>query len=73
MGQQVSSRDHMDKEIAGKISRGWKNYLSLKEIYKSEIPIEEKVKILESCTFPAMTYYIAVSYTHLTLPTIYSV
>jgi hypothetical protein len=56
LGQQISFGDRMDKEISSRMSKGWRNYWSLKQIYKSKIPIKAKVKILKSCTFPAMTY-----------------
>lgn len=51
--QQISFRDHMDEEIASRISKGWKNYLALNQIYKSKVPLKAKVKILESCSYGA--------------------
>lgn len=56
LGQTVAIDDRLDKEISRRINQGWKNYWSLRQIYKSNMSIKNKIRVWESCTLPALVY-----------------
>lgn len=57
LGQVVSFRDQMAKEISMRTAIGWKRYWSLKEIMKSrELSMAIKRKAFDTCILPCLTY-----------------
>lgn len=57
LGQVISTKDQMTKEINLRIATGWKKYWALKEIMKSkELGMSTKRKIFNSCILPCLTY-----------------
>lgn len=57
LGQVISVKNQLVKEIQRRISITWKRYWSLKEIMKStQIPILEKSKLYNTCVLPCLTY-----------------
>ena len=56
LGQIVSFHDRLDKEISSRIAKAWKGFWSMKAIYKTKIPTKLKATLLESCTYPILTY-----------------
>lgn len=57
LGQVISTKDQMTKEINLRIASGWKKYWALKEIMKSkELGISMKRKTFNSCILPCLTY-----------------
>ena len=56
LGQSTSMDNRQNKEITRRIKQGWKNFWSLKFLYKGKMSIGTKIKALETCTLPALTY-----------------
>ncbi len=56
LGQTVALNNRLDKEISKRIEKAWKNFWGLKSIYKSKMGLKSKIKILDSCTIPVITY-----------------
>ncbi len=59
LGQIVSFKDNVEKELARRRTQAWKSFWALKKIYKSKKPQEIKKKIYEiyeSCTIPVLLY-----------------
>ncbi|KAG7311162.1 hypothetical protein JYU34_002159 [Plutella xylostella] len=56
LGQNISFKEKMDKEITRRINIGWKKYWSLKHIFKSKLHQSLKSKVFNTCILPAMTY-----------------
>ncbi len=53
--QSVSFENNLEKEIRRR-AQTWKNFWSLRGIYKNKMSMKVKKKICESCTLPVFTY-----------------
>ncbi|XP_045534998.1 uncharacterized protein LOC106709987 [Papilio machaon] len=56
LGHLVSFKSSIDKEVERRIKRTWNKYWSMKEVFKSKIPIELKTKAMNICLLPCLTY-----------------
>ncbi len=56
LGQSTKFANNMDGIIRERISNAWKAFWANKIIWKSKMKNEQKVKILDSCVMPALTY-----------------
>lgn len=56
LGRVISFNKGMDKEISARKEKAWKNYWSLKKIFKGDMRIQSKTKILERCVMPVLSY-----------------
>lgn len=56
LGQIISMRDCQTKEVNERISKAWKSYWALKVILQSNVSIEKKAKIINTCIKPVLTY-----------------
>ncbi|CAH2100226.1 unnamed protein product [Euphydryas editha] len=57
LGKQISfDKDNNYSEIERRIQHTWNKYWNLKEIFKSNMPVELKTKIMSSCLIPCLTY-----------------
>ncbi len=56
LGQSLPFENNLENEISRRRAQAWKNFLSLRGIYKSKMTMKVKKKILESCTLPVLTY-----------------
>lgn len=57
LGQIISPKDQMSKEIDKRIATGWEKYWALKEMMKSkEMSIKIKKKTFDTCILPCITY-----------------
>lgn len=57
LGQLISTKDTMQKEIDRRITNSWKRYWSLSEVMKDkDMPIKEKRKIYNTCILPCLSY-----------------
>ncbi len=56
LGQLISFKEWISREIRRRRAKGWRNYWSLKPIFKSRMSIDLKAKIFESCISPVVTY-----------------
>lgn len=55
LGQVISFKDSMNKEIQRRLSLGWKKYWSLNFILKSKYEMRLKKLIFDSCVLPVVT------------------
>jgi len=56
LGQMLSFNDRMDKELKERKRKAWRGFWALYQVFKSEISVPSKMKILESCVVPILTY-----------------
>ncbi|KAJ8705237.1 hypothetical protein PYW07_011064 [Mythimna separata] len=57
LGKQIGfHRDSNELEVERRVKQTWKKYWSYKEIFKSEMPIALKKKVMDSCLIPCLTY-----------------
>lgn len=56
LGQIFSFNKKFEKEIGNRLASGWKAFWALKNILQSKIKIENKIRILEMCVLPCITY-----------------
>ncbi len=56
LGQTLAFQDRLERELTKRTSQVWKNFWSLKSIYKMKTPLSLKSKLLEMCTYPSLTY-----------------
>ncbi|CAH2103651.1 unnamed protein product [Euphydryas editha] len=57
LGQIISPKDLMSKEVSRRITNGWKKYWALKEIMKSKVlNTHIKTKTFNTCILPCLTY-----------------
>ena len=57
LGKQLSfDRKSNDQEIERRIQLTWNKYWSLKEIFKNNLPVTLKSKVMNSCLLPCLTY-----------------
>ena len=56
LGQIVSFHDRLDKGISSRIAKAWRGFWSMKAVYKAKLPTKLKATLLESCTYPILTY-----------------
>ncbi len=50
LGQTLAFQDRLDRELIKRTSQAWKNFWSLKSIYKMKTPLSLNSKLLEMCT-----------------------
>ncbi|CAG9094113.1 unnamed protein product [Plutella xylostella] len=56
LGQLISFDNAISKEIDRRITLGWKKYWLHKDIFKSNLPVHLKQKLMESAVLPTVTY-----------------
>ncbi|KAJ8715750.1 hypothetical protein PYW07_010232 [Mythimna separata] len=56
LGQVVSFQARQDKEIARRTENAWKSYWSMKELFKGNLPLSLKRKLMDMCILPILTY-----------------
>ena len=56
LGQTLSIKNRIDKELNVRIAKGWKKYWSLKNIMKRKLSKETKRQIFNKCIIPTITY-----------------
>lgn len=57
LGKQISfDRKSNELEVERRIQCTWNKYWSLKEIFKSNMPVKLKTKVMTSCLIPCLTY-----------------
>ena len=56
LGQTISIHSRLEKELQARKKKAWTGFWQLKQVFKSNIMIKSKVKILESCVLPILTY-----------------
>jgi len=56
LGQVVSFREGMEKELRARKSRAWNGFWALKGIFKGEMNLKSKIKIWEMCVLPVLCY-----------------
>jgi hypothetical protein len=56
LGQIISFEERIQKEVKRRINLGWRSYWALKNIYKGKLDLRTKIKVLEKCTMPVITY-----------------
>ena len=55
LGNIVSMRNRMDKEIRERKKKAWRTYRALKQVFKGKMEVRSKIKILEACIYPVLT------------------
>lgn len=56
LGQNITMENKTSVEIERRISIAWKKFWSLKFIFKGNFTIKNKIKVLNSCVMPTLTY-----------------
>lgn len=57
LGQIISFQNKLNKELSERKRKAWKNYWSLKHIFKNKkVKTNSKIKMLEICTLPVLYY-----------------
>lgn len=57
LGKQISFNQHNNElEVDRRISITWKKFWCLKEIFKSDMPIGTKTRVMNTCLLPSLTY-----------------
>lgn len=57
LGKQISfDRKQNELEVERRAQSTWNKYWSLSEIFKSNMPIKTKTKVMTSCLLPCLTY-----------------
>lgn len=57
LGKQISfDRNRNNQEVERRVQLAWNKYWSLKEIFKSNMPVNIKTKVMTSCILPCLTY-----------------
>jgi len=56
LGQIISFKNKTNKEISKRVSQAWKSFWAQKWIFKGKLKIASKVKMLEACIIPILTY-----------------
>lgn len=57
LGKQIGfSRDSNELEVERRVKNTWSKYWSFKEVFKSDIPLKLKKKVMNSCLIPCLTY-----------------
>ncbi|KAG7299826.1 hypothetical protein JYU34_016843 [Plutella xylostella] len=56
LGQNISFVDQTAREVERRIKKAWGKYWSLKEIFKSHIPMHLKAKAMDSVVLPTLLY-----------------
>lgn len=57
LGKRVSlSPNHDEEEVDRRIKITWKKFWHLQEIFKSDLPVKYKKKVMDSCLLPTLTY-----------------
>ncbi|KAG6464707.1 hypothetical protein O3G_MSEX014681 [Manduca sexta] len=57
LGQLITQKEHMTKEVERRITNGWKRYWSLKEAMKDkQLHINIKSKLFNTCILPVLMY-----------------
>ena len=57
LGKQISFyKQNNDLEVDRRIKNTWKRFWSLKEIFKGQMPLKIKKKVMDTCLIPSLTY-----------------
>lgn len=57
LGKQIGfQKDSNDLEVERRVRQTWNKYWSYKEVFKSEMPVFLKKKVMDSCLIPCLTY-----------------
>ncbi len=56
LGQLISFENRTEKEIETRISKTWKKFWSLKNIFKGPFKLKQKREIFNLCTLPTLTH-----------------
>lgn len=56
LGQIISFEEAMEKEIDKRIATSWKKYWANKDVFKSDLPIHLKKKIMDNTILPTLLY-----------------
>lgn len=56
LGQTISTKEGIEKELKARRSKAWGKFWSLQGVFKSRMTIKAKIKILESCVIPVLSY-----------------
>lgn len=56
LGQNISFEEQTSREVERRIKKAWNRYWSLKEIFKSNIPIKLKKKAMDTIILPTLLY-----------------
>ncbi len=56
LGQIISFKEKMGKEIERRISHAWKGYWDLKLVFKGSVKISSKIRMFEACVLPILLY-----------------
>ena len=56
LGQTISVREGMEREMNVRRQKVWRKYWSLRRVFKGKMSVKSKVKILESCVIPVLCY-----------------
>ena len=56
LGRIISFEQGLNKELLERKKKAWRGYWSLKQIFKGKMRLNSKIKILESCVIPILTY-----------------
>jgi hypothetical protein len=56
LGRLISFQEGLNKEIQARKRKAWSGYWSLKQIFKGNVQIKSKTKILDSCVMPILAY-----------------
>lgn len=56
LGQVVSFQARQEKEITRRTENAWKSYWSMKELFKGDLPMSLKRRLMDMCILPILTY-----------------
>lgn len=56
LGQIISFRNKMNKELEERRNRAWRGYWALRPIFKGKLRRQTKIRMLESCIYPILLY-----------------
>lgn len=56
LGRIVSFNNNSEKELRVRKAKAWKSYWALRGVFKGKLSVKSKIKILESCVMPVLTY-----------------
>ena len=56
LGRIISFQNGLNKELQTRKKKAWRGYWALKQVFKGNMKIASKTKILNSCVIPILTY-----------------
>ncbi len=59
MGQLITLKERMSREIRRRKANGWWNFRLLKQIFKRKMSMDLKPKIFDNCTLPVKSLTVA--------------